>query len=240
MTTEYAHKNTPKEKEAKGERLFMLVKPDGGRYLTEIEQTLNERNIFIADVYAVSDWERIARAMYQKQLQESSRSFRIGFDSHVWLCRYLFGNDALLLLLNAQATITDWNLQVKAVYEARNGFRNKYSASSNGTIAIAINLNKLEGNSFRGSGIKKGHLGISQPNSFDPLFDGISKGRWDGNNFKYVHAPENFEELTYQYQALSRLDVMSEENRIDKEEWEILKQMHCLVPPSKFVRKINS
>lgn len=239
MSTEYEYKNTPKERETTGERLFMLVKPDGGRYLTEIEQTLNERNIFITDVYAVSDWERIARAMYQRQLEESSRPFRVGFDSHVWLCRYLFGNQALFLLLNAQTTNTDWNLQVKAVYEARNGFRDKFSASSNGTIAIAINLNKLEGDPFRGSGKKKGHLGISQPNSFDPLFDGISKGRWDGNYFKYVHAPENPGELSYQYQALSSLNVMSEENRVDKEEWEILKQMHCLIPPSKCVRKSN-
>jgi len=185
----------------------------------------------------VTDWEKIARLIYQKQLQDAPRSFLVGFESHVWLCQYLFGNQALLLLLNAQAISPNWNLQVKAVYETRNGFRDRFPAASNGTIAIAVNLDKFEGDSFRGSGKKKGNLGISQPGSFDPLFDGISRGRWYGNYFKYVHAPENPEELSLQFQALAGLGIMTEENKVAKEEWGILKQIHCLVPPSKYVRK---
>lgn len=237
MTLENEGAITFQEREGQRARLFIIVKPDGGRYLNEIEQTLNEGRVFITDVYAISDWEKVARSIYQTQLQDASRSFRVGFESHVWLCQYLFGNQALLLLLNAQAVGPSCNLQAKAVYEARTNFRGKFSAASNGTIAIAVNLDKFEKDSFRGSGKKKGHLGISQPGSFDPLFDGISRGRWYGNYFKYMHAPENSKELSFQFQALASLDIMTEENKVDREEWEILKQIHCLLPPSKYIRK---
>jgi len=111
MNIEKEFSITSKEKEDQGLRLFTIVKPDGGRYLTELEQTLNERQIFITDVYAIQDWEKISRSIYKEQLQDSSRSFRVGFESHVWLCQYLFGNQGLLLLLNAEATNLSFNSQ---------------------------------------------------------------------------------------------------------------------------------
>ncbi len=235
MSAESESSITRQEREGFNERLFMVVKPDGGRYLAEIDQTLKERKIVVTDVYAVTDWERTARSIYQRQLQNAPRSFRVGFESHVWLCQYLFGNQALLLLLDAQTVDSNWESQVKAVFEARNGFRDKFPAASNGTIAIAINLDKFGRDSFRGSGKKKGHLGISQPGSFDPLFDGISRGRWYGNYFKYLHAPGDPEELSFQFQALTDLGIMTEENKVDRREWEVLKRIHCLVPPSKYI-----
>ena len=236
MNVEKGFSITSQEKERQDLRLFMIVKPDGGRYLAELEQTLNERQTFITDVYTIQDWERVARSIYKKQLQNSSRSFCVGFESHVWLCQYLFGNHGLLLLLDTEAKNLSFNSQTQAVHEARDSFRSKFSAS-NDIFAMAVNLDRLSGWSFRGSGKKKGYLGISQPNSFDPLFDEEkSKGRWFNNYFKYIHAPQNSEELSYQFQALVELGIFRKENEIDIEEWEMLKYMHCLVPPSKYIK----
>lgn len=220
-------------KEKQNLRLFMIVKPDGGRYLTELEQILNEKQIFITDVYAIQNWERIARSIYRKQLQNSSRCFCVGFETHIWLCQYLFGNQALLLLLDTKIADLDFDSQVQIVYQARNNFRNKFSAS-NDIFTVAVNLDKLQGSSFRGSGKKRGYLGVSRPNSFDPFIEGGSEGRWYRNYFKYIHVPESSEELSHQLQSLVELNVLKEENKIEREEWEVLKYMHCLVPPNEY------
>lgn len=237
MSIEEEYTICSQEREGHGIKTFAVVKPDGGRYLAEIEQTLNERNILVTDVYAVSDWEKFARTIYQRQLQNSSRSFCLGFESHLWLCQYLFGNQALLLMLVYHEGNSNLNSQIKAIHEARNSFRGKFSATSNGTLAIAVNLDRLEEDRFRGMEIKNGNLGISQLNSFDPLFTGISRGRWFGNYFKYMHTPETQDELIFQFQKLIELNSMTEENKVSREEWEILKQIHCLIPPSKFTKK---
>lgn len=233
MSPERELPKTTQERENPGPRLFVIVKPDGSRYLSELEQTLNERGLFVSNVYFVQDWETTARTIYERQLQTSSRSFCVGFESHIWLCRYLFGNQALLLLFDTEAAGLSLDSQAQALYEARNCFRSKFSASDD-TFVIAVNLDKFPGEAFRGSGKKKGHLGISQPNSFTPLIERESRGRWYGNYFKYIHAPENFDELCFQFKALTELGILKEENRIEKEEWEKLKFMHCLTPPSRY------
>ena len=213
--------------------LFMVVKPDGGRYLREIDDTLRENKLVINGVYFVEDWEKVARSIYQKQLDSASRSFYVGFESHVWLCQYLFGNNGLLLTLDTGEQNLDIISKTQIVHDARESFRKKFPAS-NGTFTIAVNLEKLDGDRFIGSGKKKGILGIIQPESTEPLIDGESEGVWFRNYFKYIHAPENVEELQFQYNKLIDLDIMSDANKISKEEWELLKFLRCVVPPSRY------
>ena len=81
-------------------RPFIIIKPDGSHYLPEITQTLEENRIQITEVFFIKDWEAAARAIYEPQLKASSQDFNVGFETHIWLTKYLFGNCALLLLVN--------------------------------------------------------------------------------------------------------------------------------------------
>jgi len=215
-----------KERIGQDPNLFVIVKPDGGRYLRELDDTLGENKLVINNVYFVEDWEKVARSIYQKQLDRSSRSFYVGFESHIWLCQYLFGNNGLLLMLDSNSQPADLKNKTQIVHEARESFRNKFPASY-GTFTIAVNLEKLEGDRFVGSGKKKGVLGIIQSASTEPLISEGSEGVWYRNYFKYIHAPENVEELEFQYTQLIALDIMSEHNKISKDEWELLKFLRC-------------
>lgn len=211
---------------------FIVVKPDGGRYLKELDDTLKENGITINEVYFIENWEEVARSIYQKQLDGTSRSFYVGFESHVWLCQYLFGNNGLLLTLGINDQNSGFEAKTQTVHETRESFRKKFPAS-NGIFTIAVNLEKFDGDRFTGSGKKKGVLGV-QSDTLEPLIEGESEGVWYRNYFKYIHAPENTEELIFQHNKLVELNIMSEQNKISKDEWELLKYLRCVVPPSKY------
>jgi hypothetical protein len=212
---------------------FIIVKPDGGRYLKELDSTIRENGVAINEIYFIEDWESVARSIYQKQLDSTSRSFYVGFESHVWLCQYLFGNNGLLLTLDINNQDIGFETKIQTVHETRESFRRKFPAS-NGMFTIAVNLEKFEGDKFVGSGKKKGVLGVMQSDSLEPLIESGSEGIWYRNYFKYIHAPENTEELVFQYSKLVSLNIMSEQNKISKDEWELLKFLRCVVPPSKY------
>jgi hypothetical protein len=222
-----------KEKIIANPNPFVIVKPDGGRYLKELDDTFKENEITIKDVYFIENWENVARSIYQKQLDNTSRSFYVGFESHVWLCQYLFGNNGLLLTLDINDQNVGFEAKTQTVHETRESFRRKFPAS-NGMFTIAVNLEKFDDDKFVGSGKKKGVLGVMQSESLEPLIEGDSEGVWYRNYFKYIHAPENTEELIFQHGKLIDLNIMSEQNRISQDEWELLKFLRCVVPPSKY------
>lgn len=225
----------PERRESLNMDLFVVIKPDGGRYLKELEETLNENRLSIISVYCIEDWEKTARSMYKKQLETSSRSFCVGFESHIWLCQYLFGNQGLLLLLDSSGKNFSLESKVQILYESRENFRSKFFASNN-IFTIAVNLDKFDNEAFKGSEKRRGILGTYYSSSIDPLINGDSEGTWYRNYFKYIHAPENVNELNFQFKTLSDLGILKEENRIEKEEWEMLKYLRCVIPPSKYIR----
>lgn len=169
---------------------FIIVKPDGGRYLKELDDTIKENGIIIDEIYFIEDWENVARSIYQRQLDSTSKSFCVGFESHVWLCQYLFGNNGLLLILDINDQNAGLETETQTVHETRESFRAKFPAS-NGMFTIAVNLEKFEGDRFVGSGKKKGILGVMQSELLEPLIEDGSEGVWYRNYFKYIHAPEN-------------------------------------------------
>lgn len=218
--------------------LFVIVKPDGGRYLRELDKTFGENGLIINEVYFIEDWEKVARSIYQEQLNNASRSFYVGFESHIWLCQYLFGNNGLLLILDTNNKNVNFKVKTQIVHDTRESFREKFPASNN-TFTIAVNLDKFDGEEFSGSGKRRGILGVMQSDSLEPLIENGSEGVWYRNYFKYIHAPNDTEELLSQYQILTDLKIMSEKNKIDKNEWELLKFLRCLTPPSMYETSDN-
>lgn len=225
--------DTGNEREMFKPNIFIVIKPDGGRYLREIEDTLSENQIHINNIYYIEDWEGVSRSMYQKQLEAASPSFNIVFNNHIWLNQYLFGNQGLLLMLDSNIEKSDLDKRARSVHETRESFRKKFSAS-NDIFAIAVNLEKLKGSTFVDSQKKHGVLGVMQPDSLEPLMGNASEGMWYRAYFSYFHAPESKEELVFQYQKLINLGIVSNENEIDRNEWKLLKQIRCINPPSRF------
>lgn len=215
-------------------RPFLMVKPDGGRYLAELEQTLLESRLRISEVFYVSDWEPVARALYEPQLQSCDRAFYVAFEAHVWLNRYLFGNRALVLILETLDNEQDLDTLARAVHQARDHFRSTVAESRNGTFIVAINLDRLPGEAYQGAG-RVGVLGVqASETSFTPLIECV--GRWDDYYFKYVHSPDgSATSLTREWEVLVRLSVIAPDNRISLHEWKLLKFLRCMIPPSEYV-----
>jgi hypothetical protein len=212
-------------------KAFILVKPDGARYLNELESTLEEKHMHIERVYFVADWEKTSRALYKPQLQACSREFLVGFEAHVWLNRHLFGNHSLILVL--ETNFEDLETSARAVREVRDYFRSKIPHSRDGTFMIALNLNRLDGDVFQGAGIT-GNLGVLSANGvFTTLGDNYS-GRWDDHYFKHIHAPDDLAALIREWKVLLELGIISDDNYVSRQEWNLLKLLRCLTPPSKY------
>jgi len=213
---------------------FLMVKPDGIRYLTELERALLERGLVIKEIYHVHDWATAARAIYEPQLLSCGREFYVDFEVHVWLNCFLFGNRALVFVLEATNEEKDLDLLAHIVREARDYFRDLIPESRNGTFVIAVNLDKLAESAYQGAG-KEGVLGILTPSGFSPLngFASVA-GRWSVYYFKYVHAPDNSKELAREWNILLRLGIISGKNNISPQDFQSLKLAYCSIPPTKF------
>lgn len=218
-------------------RPYTIVKPDGIRYLQELEQTLQENRINITSIFSIKDWGVTARAIYEPQLRSSDRAFNVGFETHLWLTQHLFGNRGLLLILEVQKDIKTLAEQVSFVYRVRNLFRDKLSESIKGTFVIAVNLDRLHGEVYTGAG-KPGQLGVlNQGSFFVPLVEVNSNGRWDDHYFKYIHTPDSLVELEYEWGALVKQEVITREGKIPRREWGLLKILRSSMPPGEYKQR---
>lgn len=213
---------------------YMIVKPEGARFLNELEQTLNDNGLQIITVFSAPNWGNLARKLYEPQLLSSDLAFNVGFETHLWLVQYLFGNQALILILDIKDIKGSIDTQVQFVKDVRNYFRTKLAETNDNTFIIAVNLDRLPGEAYIGTGVT-GQLGVLNSNSpFSPLAETNFEGRWDNHFFKYIHAPDDVNALIYEWAVLKELEVLSTKNKISRKEWEILKFIRSLVPPSKY------
>lgn len=215
-------------------RPYTIVKPDGIRYLQELEQTLQENRINITSIFSIRDWEAIARVIYEPQLRSSDRAFNVGFETHLWLTQHLFGNRGLLLILEVQENTKTIAEQALFVHKVRNLFRDKLSESIKGTFVIAVNLDRLHGEVYTGAG-RPGQLGVlDQDSFFMPLIDVHSNGRWDDHYFKYIHTPDGLAELEYEWGVLIKQGIITKESKISRREWGLLKILRSSIPPGEY------
>lgn len=215
-------------------RPYTIVKPDGIRYLQELEQTLQGNQINITGIFSIRDWEAIARIIYEPQLRSSDRAFNVGFETHLWLTQHLFGNRGLLLILEVQKDIKTLAEQVSFVHRVRNLFRDKLSESIKGTFVIAVNLDRLHSDVYTGAG-KSGQLVVlGQDSSFTPFVEANPNGRWDDHYFKYIHTPDSSTKLEYEWGALVKQGIITRESKISRMEWKLLKILRSSIPPSEY------
>jgi len=218
--------------------LYFMAKPECSKYLVELEETLNENNFPIKQIYKVRNWEALSREMYNPQLLSSSEDFVLGFEGHVWLIKHLFGNRGLILILEDEIQKGDLSLKDKLqrLYDTKQKFRTKISESLNGTLVFNVNLDRLNGSQFNKGG-NIGHLGTFNNGAFTSFSD-QHFGRWDYLYLKYVHSPDvDIGTLEYEWSTLLRNNILAPENRIERREWELMKKLKTHVPPNEYEPK---
>jgi hypothetical protein len=209
---------------------FIMPKPESAKFLAELEECINDSGYKIDGIWRVKDWQSTARALYADQLVESrDSSFVTGFESHVWMLNYLFGNRSLILTLDAQETSANAHLSMlEDVFAIKQKFRRNMKGCYDGTLLTLLDLSKIPELKYNG---QSGLLGTSKGGVFKPLNNGSYDGSWDYVYFKYVHCPEperNMKELD----ILKNLGIFNQENIITPSDWEIMKYQKTMIPPS--------
>ena len=120
---------------------YIMVKPEGQRYLSEIESMILNEGFCVESIYHVDDWEKVSCKVYEKCLNERGEKYKQEFLAHVWLNKYLFGNEAIVIFLS-KPNIYGINL-LGEIMNVKKKIRNRYNATKDGTFMIALDFNKI-------------------------------------------------------------------------------------------------
>lgn len=199
-----------------------MVKPDGLRYLLEIEQMIIASGFKICGRYSVYNWEVVAKQIYEKSISEHDELFEKEFYGHIWLNKYLFGNYAIVLLLKFQ-DFEDRRL-LERIMEMKLRIRRRFNASKNGTFIVALDMNRIN---LSSNLIPSSNLVLQTENGIMTFDNNISQcGKFSSFYFQYVHCPDpSVIDAQNELNILKRLGVISVHNLICNEEWKKLKNI---------------
>ena len=205
-------------------QLYIMAKPECNRFLDGLEAVLDSFGLWRDKVYRVNDWEQAARAIYEPQLEVSHNCSREGFESHIWVNKHLFGNNALVMTLE-NSVEESLEQGLKRVHTAKEYFRRMMKGCYDNTFFVCINTEQID--SLKGIG-ESGSLGCMNER-FVPFCD---CGTWDYVFFKYVHSPDpQVLCLEYEWKTMCELGIFRPENVISMDSYELMKRLKTLIPP---------
>jgi hypothetical protein len=105
---------------------FVIVKPEGARYLKEIEQTINENGFLWENLFLVNDWESVAKELYGNEFFKKN-GFKTEIEATLWVTKFLFGNNALLITLKNRNKTNDWKILARYGDRIKKKFREVHS-----------------------------------------------------------------------------------------------------------------
>lgn len=98
-----------------------------------------------------------------------------------------------------------------------------------GTFLVSLDLSKVPELGIQG---QEGILGTGNNGSYQP-FDQKYEGSWDYVFFKYVHSPDpELRFLVREWNLLRTMGVISPQNLISFDDWEAMKFLKTMTPPS--------
>ena len=163
-------------------KLYVMPKPECAPYLSELEDGIVTGGFNIEEFYIVKDWEGLSRVVYRDQLKSPDPNFIAGFENHVKLSRYLYGNRSCILIVD-QTKIHSLQDKCIELHKIKDKFRQKLSKSLDGTFFLAADTNRLSEGRFLGG--NEGIIGVYNK-GFTPIRNDF-KGLWDYFYFKYIH-----------------------------------------------------
>ena len=180
-------------------KMFLVVKPDGMRYLDIIRRELKKSNFSIVSEIPCHDWAMLAHRMYERRLEQETEEFRSNFEIHVWLQEHLFGPEAVVLVFYGRfSTLVDG---VHRVFVFRDQVRqNLYQKGDNRMVFLVKVDAFVEGD--QASGLW-GRLAIMKEQNIETIY--AQSHKWDEHLFKYVHAPDSLEEFVFQKNVLEKI-----------------------------------
>jgi hypothetical protein len=201
---------------------FIIIKPEGARFLKEIEDEIILCGYSIKKMYHVKDWESIGTKLYSFDWEYMNK-LQLEFKASIWICKYLLNNEGILVLIK-----NDNNMNSEEIgYKVKRSFRNKYTQYGNETMFCAVNSGKI--------GIKYiVEQNISSSNKFKNIEKKMIKnGSWRRIKFSHIHSPDStVESLKREWNHILTEEIISSKNLISKENWSLMKKAKCIILPS--------
>lgn len=204
---------------------YIMIKPEGQRYLEEIENIIFDFGFAIEGIYYVEDWEFICTQIYSKCLNEHDELFMKDFLGHVWLNKYLFGNQSLVIMLSKRNFANEELLA--EIMRMKKYIRKKYNATKNGTFMLLMDLSKA---GITSSDVNNGQVTLLQGTKQECLDEMISQVGFFRTFFlQYVHCPDVvLHEAEEEIEMLKRNNVISNFNLVDETGWNFMKKHRTL------------
>jgi|SRR3989344_4848918 len=211
--------------------LFLLLKPEVANHIGRLDEFIAQKGFSVVTQYGVKDWADLNRVLYAPQLEDEK--FASEFEAYVWLCDFLFGNRAVVLTLNDSAKGATLENSLKKLTDLKYEFRKQLPETTDGTIIIHLDLNKLP-KKIDAIGTN-GHLVVLDSGGTEIL---RYQGRWDNYFFKYIHTPDpNIATFKRELEVLVQEEIICQKNVIPEKEWCQMKFLGTLTLPSSYYDK---
>ncbi len=210
---------------------FVIAKPYSGQYLELLLETISKNGLQPHSIYGTDRWGDVARQIYQKNVDRIGRKFKVGLEGHIRLVNFLFGNRAVVLFLEGSGN-TNMDLQ-EALSLTQEVKRNLRTQAPGGErledIIVFMNLKQVDIGCDPEGICPTGIIGIKNDSG---EFKAISKtsGTWDFYYFKYVHVPDNIEDLHEELTTLDKMGVLDPKNEIAVQDFLVMAKLQTLVP----------
>lgn len=203
---------------------YLMIKPDGQRYLQEIEEMILNSGFSIKAIYHVCDWENISFKIYQHCLSKHDELFKLDFLAHVWINKYLFGNKAAIMVLSKKNVIGTQLLE--EIMRLKRDIRTRFNATKNGTFMIIADMEKIGFNTIS----NKGYLCIKSKMDYVLVDEYLPQiGTFRAFFLQYIHCPDaNTDEAQSELTILKKENIISLENIITQKEWYNMKKYRSL------------
>lgn len=117
---------------------YMVLKPDSKQHLSEIIETVKAHGFLIPHILFTDDFNNFASCLYTDKDEEYFKNVK----RHLDLTSFLFGNDALVLILDKDLPYEDL---IAETYELKKTLRKLYSFTGlkNGFLLVGDNISHL-------------------------------------------------------------------------------------------------
>ena len=185
---------------------YFLIKPDGIRKLREISQYIEEKEFDRIIYFAVNDWERLQKDLYEEHYKKEG--FADSYQAFIEAEKNLYGNKAIALLVASERG--SYQELMDKVYQSKLDIRRKL-AYKIGLVTISDEQDKNKANKILLSE-KQGRV-LKSPKRFDN-----EHKKYRLSHLDVIHCPDpkkevNLEEL----RKLFNQGVIKDENIISNE-----------------------
>ena len=207
------------------DKSFIMIRPDGGQILDGIDSLIKQEGFDISSVFHIPIWDDLYLSLHKDELENKDNLVSDNVKLNVWICKRIFGNNALLLQLCHPKSNGIEDL-VDRTFDLKFKIRENFQDTRDGKYVIAINASLID--IKLAHLIRDGKLIVAADNQIWNFSERMTN---DGNYvpayFNYVHTPEKgLEEISKEYDILHKKKVLTLDNKLSRNEYENCKIMH--------------